>query len=149
MSSSCCLMAFGLHIDKAELKNVIRQEVETRRWGVFFDSCYLFPNVSKNTLIIDFADDFEWNNCERLVSPDNDWVNGEPNPVSFLERMQELETVMKKVAGYCDRMELYIGDGGQPADFLERNVELDGFAQFMEDDYNDWRKAKPLRLCFR
>ena len=149
MSSSCCLMAFGLHIDKAELKSVIKREGETRRGGVVFDECYLFPNVDKTTLLISFADGHEWDNCEKLVSPDNVWVDGEPNPVPFFQRMRGLEAVMKRVAGCCERVELYIGDGGPPEDFLDRIVELDSFAQFMEDNYNDWRKAKPLHLLLK
>ena len=114
--SNICVMVIG-NIDKNDEEDIrlsVKQIVNLYGYGVFFELDFNCPIIDfyQNSLIISFADDYRFNNCERLILPDNCMFNGIYNDNSLLDRMNRLMDVARFFQKYDVTTDIFIGDCG-------------------------------------
>lgn len=98
------------------LKSHIKALANKYGYGVFYDILNCEPFMDKylknEYMFFSIADDDSFDNCEMLLLPDGCLFNGETNPVSFLERMKNIQIVLENILAKENDFELYIGNSG-------------------------------------
>ena len=85
-----------------------------RNIGAFFPTA---SNVGlteyEDAFVCSISDDFLYDNCERLLLPDDCWYNGTCSSAPFAERMNSVCDIARYAADCSGEVELFIGDCGQ------------------------------------
>ena len=84
----------------------------------------LVLRLPQDALIINVSDRPESDNCERLLLPDNWYLNGQTNEVPFCERIKVLQEISAVFTDRQYRAEWYLGTSGtEPEDFSDTTVK--------------------------
>lgn len=107
MSQVCTILLDCSPSGKEELKGLLVDLAKKSGWGVYFDYPTEFPH-SEN-FIIDLSDDFEYPNCERLLTLDECIYYGKLDEQPFAERMLYVRDVILILLQKKDKISLFIG----------------------------------------
>ena len=137
MSMICLLEIQDTGIDRQFLKKRIK-ELINGIGGVFFYDSMPVVGETEGCLYCSFSDDYRFDNCERLLLPDEDVYNGSKNPIPFRKRVQTLERVLRVIMNLTIKGTLYVGNNGNCRidEFTFIQLELKNFVPFMEQYFN-------------
>ena len=139
--SSICIIKYKQNCKNSEsiLKKIIKQKAESFGIGVFFpkNEQPLIPIEGKECLI-SLADSNQFDNCERLLLPDDCYYNGYGNSVSFVQRMEMISNIIYVVLHKSDRVELFVGDLGEYtiSEFEYEKISFEEFTSYMCSHFN-------------
>lgn len=132
--------------------------------GAFFPTA---SNVGlteyEGAFVCSISNDFLYDNCERLLLPDDCWYNGTCSSAPFAERMNSVCDIVRYAADCSGEVELFIGDCGQ-CPLTEKALfpkQYDALSHELPDVSTKFQKVKPagghfcppaghyIRWCFR
>lgn len=114
MSKICLITAQNVQMSPDSLRRRIVDLLAERNIGAFFPTA---SNVGlteyEDAFVCSISDDFLYDNCERLLLPDDCWYNGTCSSAPFAERMNSVCDIVRYAADCSGEVELFIGDCGQ------------------------------------
>ena len=114
MSKICLITAQNVQMSPDSLRRRIVDLLAERNIGAFFPTA---SNVGlteyEGAFVCSISDDFLYDNCERLLLPDDCWYNGTCSSAPFAERMNSVCDIVRYAADCAGEVELFIGDCGQ------------------------------------
>lgn len=130
--SKVCIVLFPKTFIASKALELVENMVKKYNWGVFHELFYTEPFLEdfciEGYLLCSFSDNFEYDNCEMLLLPDNCYINGKNNVVPFQHRMLQMETILRAILTVVPRIDLFIGDSGTSLqNFIENSIEIHDF----------------------
>ncbi len=96
-------------------RTILSNSIHNLGYSVFFDFNYTEPvaeHYKNSAFIFSLADDGYYDNCEKLLLPDNCVINDFKNEIPFIKRMQDLACLINTVLDKSSSLELFIGESG-------------------------------------
>lgn len=142
MSKICLITAQNVQISPDSLRQRIVALAAEKNIGVFFPtaSSVGLMEYEGRAFMCSISDDFLYDNCERLLLPDNCWYNGTCSSTPFAERMNSVCDVVRCAADCSTEVELFIGDCGQCplAEFEPVSMRLECLHENLARMFNDY-----------
>lgn len=105
MSKICLITAQNVQMSPDSLRRRIVDLSAERNIGAFFPTT---SNVGlteyEDAFVCSISDDFLYDNCERLLLPDDCWYNGTCSSAPFAERMNSVCDIVRYAADYQKRI---------------------------------------------
>lgn len=141
MSKICLITAQNVQMSPDSLRRRIVDLSAERNIGAFFPTA---SNVGlteyEGAFVCSISDDFLYDNCERLLLPDDCWYNGTCSSAPFAERMNSVCDIVRYAADCSGEVELFIGDCGQCplTGFEPASVRLECLHENLVRMFNDY-----------
>lgn len=148
MSKICLITAQNVQISPDSLRQQIVDLAAERNIGAFFPTASSVGLTEyKGAFVCSISDDLLYDNCERLLLPDDCWYNGTYSSTPFAERMDSVRDIVRCVSDCSDEVELFIGDCGQCplAEFEPVSVRLECLHENLVRMFNDYN-APQVRI---
>lgn len=138
MSNICTLLVSGIR-PESKLSLLVWVTVRCRHAGIpvfIEDAEYIPPCVAARdvptSLVIDFADTSDFNNCEWLLDPT--WQREFHTDAAWQTRWEAITALIQAMQPHGYTLQLYMGyDGTLPDDFEHINLSAAHLPAFMAD----------------
>lgn len=151
MSKICLVTSKNIHMQNNILRQKIVELAAARKIGAFFPSVISAGLIvaEKGGLLCSITDTFSYDNCERLLLPDNCWYNGTRSSTPFSERIKAICDIVRYIESQSDKVEMYIGDCGQCtlSEFVRLNIQIRYLQEILIHELNTF-DAMSLHINF-
>ena len=151
MSKICLITSQNVQMSPDSLRRRIVDLSAERNIGAFFPTA---SNVGlteyEGAFVCSISDDFLYDNCERLLLPDDCWYNGTCSSAPFAERMNSVCDIVRYAADCSGEVELFIGDCGQ-CPLTEKALfpkQYDALSHELPDVSDEISKSQTRRRTF-
>ena len=116
MSKICFLIIKDQFLDdEKRMLSGLKTFVKKHGFGAFFykgNDIEPQLKIDCDSIVISFADDFLYDNCERFLLLDTFCYNGKNNSIPFAKRMKLLQESVCFLASFSCKLELFLGLSG-------------------------------------
>lgn len=132
MSQVCMVIMDKNSLDTCALNQIIDNIVPHLCFDIFLvtehTALFLQEMNCDDKLILSFADDAQFDNCEMLLLPDGCFFGGYPNEIVFEDRMKQIETFLTIILNWTGTVELFVGYcGSYLHEYKHCNIHIKDF----------------------
>ena len=144
--SKICICAFeSLYgYDSTILKNEIIHIAYKNHCAIFFamsPGVALFEQYHSGKFVFSLADDWHYDNCEKLLLADNAQLNGMPNDSGIIDRLQVLFDIADYITDLGLQLHIFLGIAYSSYDeFVVREIPSSQLPRFIMRHYRTWQQ---------
>ena len=114
MSVFCICASSPLSVRMHEIRAKLTNKAYLLGIGIQFTGYYIEPFLDQfdRTMLVNIADDFNFENCEHLLCRDGCSIDGEYQVESLFCRMHKVQSLLSEFCGYVRVLHLFIGESG-------------------------------------
>ena len=111
-----------------------------------FEYCFFKKEINEIPFLMEYgdeyivfsiADNYMYDNCEMLLLPDSCWFNEKKNDIPFVERMKNIENVLKEVIKITGNVEVFVGDcDAELFEFETITIDIQDFSKKANEKLN-------------
>lgn len=139
----CSIVSLGGY-DRTVLKDEILQIVRRNHCAAFFTispGICLFEQYSGGEFVFSLADDWRYDNCEKLLLADNAQLNGLPNDSGIIDRLQGMFEIADHITDLGLQLHLFLGIAYTGYDeFVVRELSNSQLPRFILRHYRTWQQ---------
>jgi hypothetical protein len=137
MSRICICVINGTEKNNELLQQEISALLKCYDFSVFWNLSYEEPFLDRyrkeNQVVFSLSDNDRYDNCEMLLLPDKNLVNGKNNPLPFSIRMCCLAEFLGKILSSCTSVDLFIGESGMEySEFEKKSIHICDFSLIVD-----------------